>query len=217
MSDIKLKIDIISDLVCPWCVIGVKHLRNAVVKNNWQHQIAVEWYPFELNPDMPAEGENLRDHIVRKYGISEQESDRNRQHLIECGKKVNFDFNFTDQSRIYNTRHCHVLLDYAYSLGLQTQLIIALVTGYFTDGKNISDIEVLLEIGESVGLEAAEMLAHLSDASENDKIDVIENQWIEMGISGVPTMVFNNETAITGAQSVEDYEKILRPFFETEE
>ena len=70
MSDRKLKIDIISDVVCPWCVIGIKHLKEAVLKNNWQNQIDVEWYPFELNPDMPPEGENLRDPIARKSGSS---------------------------------------------------------------------------------------------------------------------------------------------------
>ncbi|WP_413478538.1 DsbA family oxidoreductase [Vibrio hibernica] len=214
MSDKKLKIDIISDVVCPWCVIGVKHLKDAVVKNNWQDKIAIEWYPFELNPDMPAKGENLRDHIARKYGASVEESEQNRQRLIEYGKAVDFEFNFSEGSRIYNTRQCHILLDYAYELGLQTQLKIAFFTAYFTEGKNISNTEVLLEIGESVGLNADEMLAYLNDASEHDKIDVIENQWHEMGISGVPTMVFNNEEGLTGAQSVEDYEKMLRSFLE---
>ncbi|OEF26817.1 DsbA family oxidoreductase [Vibrio rumoiensis] len=215
MSGSKLKIDIISDVVCPWCVIGIKHLKEAVVKNNWQEQVEVEWYPFELNPDMPTEGENLRDHLARKYGASKEESEQNRQRLIDVGKSVGFDFNFDDESRIYNTRQCHILLDYAHSIGLQTQLKIALFSAYFTEGRNISDTEVLLEIGESVGLEAAEMLAYLNDSSEHDKVDVIEEQWREMGISGVPTIVFNNEQGLTGAQSVESYEEMLRHYLAT--
>lgn len=215
MSDRKLKIDIISDVVCPWCVIGVKHLKEAVLKNNWQNQIDVEWYPFELNPDMPPEGENLRDHIARKYGSSKEESEQNRQRLVELGKSVGFDFNFNDESRIYNTRQCHILLDYAHSIGLQTQLKLAFFTAYFTEGKNISDTEVLLDIGESIGLETAEMLAYLNDSSEHDKVDVIEGQWREMGISGVPTVVFNNEQGLTGAQSVESYEEMLNHYLVT--
>lgn len=214
MSDKKLKIDIISDVVCPWCVIGVKHLKEAVLKNNWQNQVDVEWYPFELNPDMPAEGENLRDHIARKYGASKEESEQNRQRLIEFGQSVGFDFHFTDESRIYNTRQCHILLDYAHSIGLQTQLKLAFFTAYFTEGKNISDTEVLLDIGESIGLETVEMLAYLNDSSEHDKVDVIEGQWREMGISGVPTIVFNNEQGLTGAQSVESYEEMLSHYLD---
>lgn len=212
MSGSKLKIDIISDVVCPWCVIGVKLLKEAVVKNNWHDRVEVEWYPFELNPDMPLEGENLQDHVRRKYDASKQESQQNRERIIEFGKSVDFEFNFTDESRIYNTRQCHILLDYAHSIGLQTQLKLALFTAYFTDGKNISDRDVLLEIGKNVGLDPTEMLAHLNDASEDDKVNVIEQQWREMGISGVPTIIFNNEKGLTGAQSVENYEEMLRHF-----
>lgn len=104
-------------------------------ENNWQDRIDIEWYPFELNPDMPPEGENLRDHIIRKYGATPEESAENRQRLIEFGQSVGFEFNFTDDFRIYNTRQCHILLDYAHSVGLQTQLKIALFTAYFTEGK----------------------------------------------------------------------------------
>ncbi len=216
MSNPKLKIDIISDVVCPWCVIGIKHLKDAVVKNNWQDRIDIEWYPFELNPDMPPEGENLRDHIIRKYGATPEESAENRQRLIEFGQSVGFEFNFTDDFRIYNTRQCHILLDYAHSVGLQTQLKIALFTAYFTEGKNISDIDVLINIGEGVGLDVDEMIAYLHDTAEHDKIDVIEDQWREMGISGVPTVVFNNEQALTGAQSVESYEEMLKHYLQDE-
>ncbi|WP_417881122.1 DsbA family oxidoreductase [Vibrio sp.] len=214
MSNSKLKIDIISDVVCPWCVIGVKHLKDAVVKNNWQDRIDIEWYPFELNPDMPPEGENLREHIARKYGASAEESEQNRQRLIEFGQSVGFEFNFTDETRIYNTRKCHILLDYAHSVGLQTQLKIALFTAYFTDGKNISDTDILLSIGEKVGLEVNEMIAYLHDNAEHDKLDVIEDQWREMDISGVPTIVFNNQKGLTGAQSVESYEEILKHYLD---
>ncbi|MFV0576513.1 MAG: DsbA family oxidoreductase [Vibrio sp.] len=212
-SKSKVKIDIISDVVCPWCVIGISHLKDAVLKNNWQDQVSVEWYPFELNPDMKPEGENLRQHAMAKYGITWEETEEFRVRLTELAKAADFDLNFHEDFKIYNTRKCHILLDYAHSINLQTQLQIALYTAYFTDCKDISNDEVLFEIGETVGLDRDEMKACLNDSAEHDKIDMIESQWHEMGISGVPTVILNNEQGVTGALSVEDYEEILRPYF----
>ena len=117
----KLQLDIISDVMCPWCVVGYKNLEQAVSELGLAQQIELEWQPFELNPDMPQEGENLRDHIMRKYGSSAEESQRSREQLAARGKAVGFDFNFYDSMRMVNSRHLHVLLDFALAHGKQTE------------------------------------------------------------------------------------------------
>lgn len=102
-----LRIDIVSDVVCPWCVIGYRQLAQALEQTNTAYEI--HWHPFELNPDMPAEGQNLREHIMEKYGSSKQESDASRARMNEAGSEVGFEFNFTDDTRMHNTFNLHQL------------------------------------------------------------------------------------------------------------
>ena len=104
-----LKIDIVSDVVCPWCVIGYRQLAQALRETNTEYEI--HWHPFELNPNMPAEGQNLREHVAQKYGSSDKESTESRVRMTEAGEAVGFDFNFSDDIRMHNTFNLHQLLD----------------------------------------------------------------------------------------------------------
>lgn len=110
-SNTPLRIDIVSDVMCPWCVIGYRQLAKALEQTNTAHEI--HWHPFELNPNMPSEGQNLRQHITEKYSASVQESGANRVKMMQAGQEVGFEFNFTDDTRIYNTFDLHQLLHWA--------------------------------------------------------------------------------------------------------
>lgn len=103
-----LKIDIVSDVVCPWCVIGYRQLAQALESTNTAYEI--HWHPFELNPNLAGEGQNLREHVAEKYGVSDEESQQSRDRMQAAGSEVGFSFNFNDDSRIYNTFNLHQLL-----------------------------------------------------------------------------------------------------------
>ncbi|WP_192891732.1 DsbA family oxidoreductase [Vibrio bathopelagicus] len=206
----KLQLDIISDVMCPWCVVGYKNLEQAVSELGLEQQIELEWQPFELNPDMPQEGENLRDHIMRKYGSSAEESQRSREQLAARGKAVGFDFNFYDSMRMVNSRHLHVLLDFALTHGKQTELKLRFFTAHFSEQKDLSDLDVIAQELEAVGLDATKALKRLNNTDNLKQIEAQEFEWQRMGISAVPTVVFNRKSAVTGAQTVETYKQILQ-------
>ncbi|MEQ6347304.1 DsbA family oxidoreductase [Vibrio cyclitrophicus] len=206
----KLQLDIISDVMCPWCVVGYKNLEQAIAELSLAGQIELEWQPFELNPDMPQEGENMRDHIMRKYGSSAEESQRSREQIVDRGKAVGFDFNFYESMRMVNSRHLHVLLDFALAYGKQTELKLRFFHAHFTEEKDLSDLEVIAQELEAVGLDSNKALKRLKNTDNLKKIQAQEFEWQRMGISAVPTVVFNRKSAMTGAQTVETYKQILQ-------
>ncbi|MCF7506821.1 DsbA family oxidoreductase [Vibrio sp. L3-7] len=206
----KIQLDIISDVMCPWCVVGYKNLEQAITELGLAEQVELEWQPFELNPDMPQEGENLRDHIMRKYGSSAEESQSSREQLVARGQAVGFDFNFYDSMRMVNSRHLHVLLDFALAYGKQTELKLRFFNAHFTEEKDLADLEVIAQELEAVGLDSNKALKRLKNADNVKKIEAQEFEWQRMGISAVPTVVFNRKSAVTGAQTVETYKQILQ-------
>lgn len=158
-SENTLRIDIVSDVVCPWCVIGYRQLAAALEQTNTEHTI--HWHPFELNPNMPSEGQNLREHIIEKYGSTKQESDASRVRMTEAGREVGFEFNFNDDTRMHNTFNLHQLLHFADQQGRMHELKQALFTAHFTNNRDISDIHVLADIAAETGLDKSEALAVL--------------------------------------------------------
>ncbi|MBU2871858.1 DsbA family oxidoreductase [Colwellia sp. E2M01] len=205
----KIKLDIISDIVCPWCIIGYNRLKVAIDELQLNDKIDIEWQPFELNPDMPAEGEPLREHVARKYGASRADSDSARENISKLGAEHNFIFNYSDETKMVNTLDAHILLDLAENLGKQTELKLRLFTAFFTEGKDISLRDVLLAESDAIGIDRAKAEQALADTSNSEKIRAIETQWHSMGVSSVPTVVFNRTSALTGAQSVEAYKQVL--------
>ncbi len=210
----RIKLDIISDVVCPWCVIGYKHLMQAVKELGIDDQVDIEWQPFELNPDMPQEGENLRAHIARKYGSSKEESEKARVNITEQGAKCGFEFNYFDEMKMVNTLDAHILLDLAHEQGKQTALKLRLFSAFFTEKKDVSNREILLSEAEQVGISRDDALQALSDTSLREKIRSTEAQWHQLGISGVPTVIFNRKTALTGAHPQENYKNVLSELLE---
>ncbi|NOI65019.1 DsbA family protein [Vibrio sp. 99-8-1] len=209
-----IKLDIISDVVCPWCVIGYKHLEAAIEELAIQDKVEIEWQPFELNPDMPAEGEGLREHIARKYGSSREESDQARANITQHGSQYGFQFDFFEEMNMVNTLDAHVLLDFAHQVGKQTELKLRLFSAYFTEHKDVSDREVLIKEAESVGIAAEHALAALADEQIRERVKGLEAQLQQMGVSGVPTVVFNRTSALTGAQPQETFKQVLTELLE---
>lgn len=205
----KIKIDVVSDVVCPWCIIGYKRLEQAISDLGIKDKVELDWQPFELNPSMPASGQNLQEHLTEKYGSNEEEQNESKNNLIEYGAAVDFNFNFSKNMKIVNTREAHVLLEYAKENDKQTALNLALVTAYFTDNEDISDKEVLLKKIEELGLDKSIALERLNNPKFLKNIESIENYWSGLGIRSVPTIVFNKQSAVTGAQPVSVFKQVL--------
>ena len=163
MTDPKqpLRIDIISDVMCPWCIIGYRQLAIALEDSKVVHEI--HWHPFELNPNMPAEGQDIGKHLAEKYGTTPEQSAANRASMTAHGKELGFEFNFVDGFRMHNTFNTHQLLHWANEQGRKNDLKQALFTAHFTNGRNLSDDAVLVDIAVEIGLdrdEATAVLAH---------------------------------------------------------
>jgi predicted DsbA family dithiol-disulfide isomerase len=199
MATNQLQIDIISDVMCPWCIVGYRRLEQALSQFN-DLEVKIQWHPFELNPTMGPEGQHLGEHIAEKYGSTPEQSAQNRQRLTQMGADLGFEFNFSDSSRIYNTLLAHQLLYWAAESGKQTELKLALFSSYFTQQQNPDDIEVLINIATQVGLDADEARVVLSDKRYEKAVKEAEQFWISRGIQAVPAIVFNQQYLVSGAQ-----------------
>jgi len=205
----KLKIDIVSDVVCPWCTIGYKRLEKAIAELGVEDQIEIEWQPFELNPNMPAEGQNVREHITEKYGSTLAQQKESQEHMAQIGHELGFTFDYFDEMRMVNTFEAHILLDYAKQFGKQTELKMRLTKAFFSERKDVSDRNVLKEVLLDVGLNAEEGLAKLESEEARYEVRSQQGYWQNLGVSSVPTVVFNRKSAVTGAQPVETFKQVL--------
>ena len=203
-----VQIDIVSDVMCPWCIVGFRQLEQALGVTGTGAYI--RWHPFELNPAMPPEGQNLREHLAEKYGTTPEQSRQNRQMLTELGASLGIAFNFDDDSRIVNTFAAHQLLGWAQEQGLQHPLKLALFEAHFGAGRDVSDPEVLADVAASVGLDRAEAARLLASGERAEETRAHQQFWTERGISGVPSMVFDGRYLLTGAQGAETYARMLR-------
>jgi predicted DsbA family dithiol-disulfide isomerase len=203
-----VQIDIVSDVMCPWCVVGFKHLEQALGETGVRAQ--VRWHPFELNPDMPEDGQNLAEHIAEKYGSTPAQSAEARARLTTLGDALGFAFRFREDSRIVNTFAAHQLLDWAESHGRQHPLQMALFSAYFTDGRDVSDHATLAEIAGQTGLDESEALRVLASGEHATAVRQKQQFWTSRGISAVPSMVFGQRHLLTGAQGADIYAEILR-------
>ncbi|GAM56450.1 2-hydroxychromene-2-carboxylate isomerase [Vibrio ishigakensis] len=154
----KLKLDFISDVVCPWCAIGYKRLEQAIKELGVEDKVEIELHPFELNPNMPAEGQNLRQHLAEKYGTTLEDSIRARENLTQLGAEVGFTFDYYDDMKMYNTREAHLAIQFAAKYGKQLELKLALFDAFFGERKDVSDREVLAQLLAKVGLPVDEAL-----------------------------------------------------------
>ena len=203
----EIRIDIVSDVVCPWCIIGFKQLEQAVAESGIG--VVVHWHPFELNPHMAEEGENLQEHVAAKYGTTPEGSRKARARLTELGASLGFTFDYADDMRMVNTFRAHQLLHWAESLGQGHQMKMALFAAFFTERRNVNDPQVLADVAASIGLDRAEALAVLEDGRFAEDVRTREQFWTNHGIQGVPAMIFDKHYLVSGAQGVENYRAFL--------
>ena len=205
-----LKIDFVSDVSCPWCVVGLYGLTKALHILRDEVRAEIRFQPFELNPKMGPEGQNITEHISEKYGSSPEQSKKNREMIRARGAELGFAFRTDGNSRIYNTFDAHRLLYWAGLEGMQLQLKEALFKAYFTDGGNPSDPEQLANIAASVGLnhQRAEAILACDEFAHETREE--EQLWLSRGVSSVPTVVFNGQYAVTGGQPVESFVRAIR-------
>ena len=211
-SEQPLKIDIVSDVVCPWCVIGYRQLAEALKQTNTPHEI--HWHPFELNPNTPPEGQNLREHIMKKYGSSAQDSEDSRVRMTAAGAEVGFEFQFNDDTRTYNTFNVNQLLHWADQQGYEHDLKQALFTAHFTNNRNLSDITVLADIAAECGLDRSEAVTVIEDQRFAKDVRKAEQRAQAQGIQSVPAVIFNDRHLVSGAQGIENYISILKQLTE---
>ena len=206
----QLKIDFVSDVSCPWCVIGLKSLESALASLKGQVAADLHFQPFELNPQMGTEGQDIAEHIAEKYGSTPADIERNRENIRARGADVGFEFNMQKRGRIYNTFDAHRLLHWAQIEGKQEALKNALFSAYFTDGLNPSDHAVLVDVARNVGLDttrAAEILESDEFAAE---VRERERFYADRGIRAVPSVIINDRHLIQGGQPPEVFEQALR-------
>ncbi|MBO9475785.1 DsbA family oxidoreductase [Shimia sp. R10_1] len=213
MTKTPIRVDIVSDVVCPWCIVGYRQLLNAATATGIE--IETYWHPFELNPEMEPEGENLREHIMRKYGSSAEQSDAAREQLTKIGAELGINFLWSDASCIYNTFNAHQLIHLASDEGKAQDLKLALFEAYFTQGRDVSNDDVLLEVAETIGLDREKAETALADQSFASVVREKEAFWTSRGVTGVPTMIFDGKFATSGAQGVDNFSKILAQFSDT--
>ena len=205
----QLKIDIVSDISCPWCIIGYQALSQALSNVAPNIQADITWQPFELNPRMPKGGQEITEHITQKYGITVEQSEQNRAAIRERGLLVGYEFGNRGGGRIYNTFDAHRLLHWACELGKQTELKLALFDLYFQQSGDPSEHRQLLAVVESIGLDMAEA-KHILDSDEFTA-DVRKQQqfYQSAGVSSVPAVIINDKHLISGGQPTETFEQAL--------
>lgn len=202
-----ISVDIVSDVVCPWCVIGFHQLARASEETGVA--IEVHWHPYELNPGMPPEGENLREHLAAKYGTTPDGSKMARARLTEMGAALGFTFNYADDMRMVNTFRAHQLIDWAQDHGMAHDASLALMRAFFTRRADLHDPKVLAEVAAEIGLDPGTATAMIESGAREQSVRQKETFWTSRGITGVPAMVFAGLHLVTGAQGEDNYRRFL--------
>ena len=205
-----LKIDFVSDVSCPWCAVGLASLQTALERVGPEVQVDITFQPFELNPQMVAEGEDTTEHLRNKYGSTPEQASAIRETIRSRGAELGFVFNMDKRSRIYNTFDAHRLLHWAQMEGHQMALKQALLKAYFTDGEDPSNHAVLVRLAEQVGLDGERAKAILASDTYAAEVREHEQFYQRQGINSVPAVVINDRHLISGGQPPEVFEQALR-------
>lgn len=207
---IAMKIDFVSDVSCPWCVIGLKALEQAIDRLGDAVKTEIHFQPFELNPQMPPGGQDINEHLSEKYGATPEQSEQTREMIRARGAEVGFSFAMAKRSRIYNTFDAHRLLHWAEQEGRQLALKHALFKAYFSDGENPGAHEVLIRLAGEVGLDAARAKEILASDAYAEDVRRQERFYLEQGINAVPAVIVNDRHLIQGGQPAKVFEQALR-------
>lgn len=209
-----IKLDILSDPICPWCLIGKTQLETALAAEP-DHPFTVEWHPFQLNPDMPKDGMDRRLYLETKFGGKDQAIKVYAQ-IAQHAEKIGLDIDFGAIKRTPNTVDAHRLIHWAGIEGKQNDVVDALFAAYFKEGRDIGNIEVLADIADSAGLDAAVVIKLLQSDADIDNIQKRDTHSREMGVTSVPTFIVDGKHAVPGAQAPELWQKVIAELRERE-
>lgn len=207
---LPLQVDIVSDVVCPWCIIGYKQLMKALAALPGQFDVTLRWHPFELNPAMPMEGQDLREHLAQKYGATPEQSHAARARLSALGQSLGFTFDYYDAMRMVNTFRAHQLLHWAAGLGGQTALKLALFDAFFSRREDVNDAGLLAEVAGRAGLDSVAARAVLSDARYAQVVREEQQYWLDQEVHAVPTFYFQQQYMVPGAQEADAFVRLLQ-------
>jgi len=207
-----MRIDFVSDVSCPWCAIGLKSLQQALQRVGGEIAADIHFQPFELNPGMKAEGQDLAEHITEKYGSTPAQLAQSQETIRQRGAAVGFTFDMDKRSRIYNTFDAHRLLHWAETQGPERQLALKerLFAAYFTQGEDPSNHALLLRAAGEVGLDVEQARTVLESNAFADEVRRQEYYWKHAGINSVPAVIVNERHLISGGQPPEVFEQALR-------
>ena len=215
MNRSHLKIDIVSDVVCPWCVIGYKKLSEAMTQLNDEISFEVNWKPYELHPEIPNEGLDKKEYYQMKFGESLGSRDK-FNFISEEGKKVGLEFNFKKSKILPNTLLAHRLLWLCRSKDMQDVLAEALFHAYFTEGRDVGNIDELVEISSENGLNRKEIKEFFQTNIGHEEVLREENRAREMNIFSVPTYIFNKKYLLVGGQESDTFKAYIKKVIEVE-
>jgi predicted DsbA family dithiol-disulfide isomerase len=204
-----LRIDFVSDVVCPWCAIGLASLEQALASTRGEVDAELHFRAFELNPQLAAEGEDIGEHLAKKYGLSATQLAQNHERIRERGAELAFTFS-PERRRIYNTFDAHRLLHWAGLEGRQRELKHALLRAYFSDGQDVSDHDTLVRVAGETGLSVDRAREILTSNAYADEVRAEEQFYLRNGIQGVPAIIIDQKHLISGGQPVEVFERALR-------
>lgn len=207
-----LKIDFVSDVACPWCAVGLASLEQALRRLDGEVPTEVHFKPFELNPQMGPEGQDIGEHLAQKYGSTAEQQAHNWESIRQRGADLGFEFRAQGRGRVWNTFDAHRLLHWAGLQSPQAQLALkkALLEAYFTEARNVSDPQVLLGAVEAAGLDRQGAQAVLSSDSYAREVREEEGFYTQQGIHAVPSVIVNDRHLIQGGQPPEVFEQALR-------
>jgi len=205
-----MKINFVSDVACPWCAVGLWSLDRALERLGDEVQVELHFEPFELNPTLPAEGEDAAEYLARKYGASPEQLAKNRGVIRERGAAVGFAFG--ERPRVWNTFDAHRLLYWAGEQGARQQrdLKMALLRAYHGEGRDPSSRDMLLDVAAAVGLDRTRAAAVLDGDDYAAEVRAAERHWQQLGIHSVPSVVVDGRHLIQGGQPPEVFERALR-------
>ncbi len=206
----SVSIDFVSDVVCPWCALGATALEQAIENVAGEVSVELTYKPFELNPGMPAVGEKAVEHLMRKYGRTAEDVVAGKAMQIARGEAIGFTFDLEKRTHFYNTFDAHRLLLWALQEGRQIELKKILLRAYFTDGQNPSNRETLVRLASEAGLDAVAAQEVLASGAFAKEVRDLEEFYRQHGINSVPAMILNDRHLVSGSQSVEYYEQMLR-------
>ncbi|MFZ6747209.1 DsbA family oxidoreductase [Undibacterium sp. JH2W] len=206
----EIRIDFVSDVSCPWCIIGLKSLEQAIAEIGSEAAVQVHFQPFEINPAMVPEGQDITEHLAEKYGATAEQTAKNREAIRARGEELGFQFNMPARSRIYNTFDAHRLLHWAELQGRQHALKVALFELYFSKGESPASHEILVRVAGEVGLDTAEAARVLATDAYAAEVREKERFYQQNGISSVPAIIINERHLISGGQPPEIFEEALR-------